>query len=124
MSFLCAVTNEIVKGKTKVLVPILKRKVRYQKYVLRKDNKTNETFKTFVGDCTEGWEIVKEVSTTIEHENQLLTSYENNFLPETKTIYFQISNKEYLIQKEKEESEKEKNQENNAFTSLSISLNS
>lgn len=103
MGFKCYVTGEYVEGKTKVLVPIEKRKVRYQKYIEKRDfNKNN--IQIFVDEPSYGWEIVKEVPTTVEHEESLKSQYENNFVSYEKVINLKVKSKPVIKEnKDKEE---------------------
>jgi hypothetical protein len=99
MGFKCYVTDEYVEGKTKILVPIEKRRVKYQKYIEKKDfNKNN--IQIFVDEPCYGWEIVKEVPTTLEHEESLKAKYENNFVGYEKTINLRVKSKP-VIKEEK-----------------------
>ncbi len=91
MSFTDYVTNEVVSGQARVLVPILKRHVTYQKYFERVDRKTGEVSSHYFGDPIEGREIVKEVPTTQDKEEELRAKYENNFEPETKLVLLKVS---------------------------------
>lgn len=104
MSFTCFVTNEVVIGKSRVSVPILKRKVIYQNYVERAD-KGGDKHVTFIGDAAEGWEVAKEAFTTQEHEQTLREQYENNFLPEIKKVMVKVSPKFLARLREKAEAD-------------------
>lgn len=99
---MCDVINQVVSGEKKCLVPVLKRKVRYQKYVNKKD-RNGENTQVFVGEPTEGWEVVHEASTTTGQAVQLSNDYEDVFEPEVKTVYVRVSNKVFLKEKEKKE---------------------
>lgn len=106
MSFKCVVTSEIVENKKKVLVPVLKRKVHYQKVVRRRD-KDGTYSDVEVGLPSEGWEVATEFPTTVEHSEKLTKDFENNFESEIKTVYLSVSSQ--ILNKEKE---KRKEQEN------------
>jgi hypothetical protein len=100
MSFTCYHTNEHVKGKTRVLVPIEKRKVFYHNVLKKKDRSGNEEI-VYLGEPTIGWEISKQVSTTQEYEELIKEQYKDNYNQNPKRVLNFVSYKS--LNKERKE---------------------
>ena len=79
MSFIDYATGNQVTGQTRVLIPTLKRRVEYQKYIERVDRKTGEVSTSFVGEPTHGWETVKEEATIAANEENMKAQYADSF---------------------------------------------
>jgi len=95
MSYTCAVTKKVVVGEPQVLVPTLKRRVKYQKYFDKVDKKAGSVTKVYFGDYFHGWETVKEEPTTKERATELLLDTENNFVGDDKVVGIKVTYKDY-----------------------------
>jgi hypothetical protein len=96
MSFIDYTTNELVSGQTRILVPVMRRRVEYQKYLEKTDRRTGETSILYVGEPTTGWEISREVPTTQDKEELLRTQYENSFEAEKKLVLVKVPPKPFV----------------------------
>ena len=100
MSFIDYTTNELVSGQTRVLVPVMRRRVEYQKYLEKTDRRTGETSILYVGEPTMGWEISREVPTVKEKEELLRSQYENSFEAERKLVLVKVAPKPFVTYKD------------------------
>ena len=88
--------NELVVGQTRMMVPIMKRRVSYQKYVEKVDKRSGAVSTYFVGEPTYGWEISKEVPTTKDKEESMRLQYENTFEAFPKTVLVKVEPKPFV----------------------------
>lgn len=103
MSFTDYATNEIVSGQTRVLVPVMKRRVEYQKYIEKVDKRNNEKTVIYVGEPTHGWEISREVPTTQDKEEAMRSQYENSFEALPKIVMVKVSPKPFTAYRSQDE---------------------
>ena len=101
MSFTDYATGEQVVGQARILVPVMKRRVEYQKYLEKTDRRTGETSILYVGEPTIGWEISKEVPTTKDKEELLRSQYENSFEAEKKLVLVKVPPKPFVSYEER-----------------------
>jgi len=87
MSFICRHCNQLVTHTERVLVPSIKRIVRYQKMSI--PTKWDKETKT-IGDAVVGWELVKEVPVCENHAIDYLAANQPQIIDTGKTIYIEV----------------------------------